>query len=67
VPTHQIQYLRPEQALAIINEIPIGYWPLGLVEWHGPHLPFGVDAFNAEAVAIRAAEEGAALYSPQPI
>lgn len=60
----QIQYLRPEQVLAIIREKPIAYWPLGLVEWHGPHLPFGVDAFNAEAVAVRAAEEGGGLVFP---
>ena len=62
--TRQIQYLRPDQILAIIQEKPIAYWPLGLVEWHGPHLPFGVDAFNAEAVAIRAANEGGGLVFP---
>jgi creatinine amidohydrolase len=50
--------------LAIIHEKPVAYWPLGLVEWHGPHLPFGVDAFNAEAVAFRAAEEGGGLLFP---
>lgn len=64
MPACQIQYLRPEQVLAILQEKAVAYWPLGLVEWHGPHLPFGVDAFNAEAVAIRAAEEGGGLVFP---
>ena len=60
----QIQYLRPEQVLAELKKRPVAFWPLGLVEWHGPHLPFGVDAINAEAVAIRAAERGGGLVMP---
>lgn len=62
--THQIQYLRPDQVLALLQEKPVGYWPLGLVEWHGPHLPLGVDSFNAEAVAIRAAAAGGGIVFP---
>ncbi|MDX1416694.1 MAG: creatininase family protein [Candidatus Promineifilaceae bacterium] len=62
--SQQIQFLRPEQVTAIIKEKPVAYWPLGLIEWHGPHLPFGVDAFNAEAVAVRAAEIGGGLVFP---
>lgn len=62
--SHQIQHLRPGQVLTLIKEKPVAYWPLGLVEWHGPHLPFGVDAFNAEAVALRAAKERGGLVFP---
>jgi creatinine amidohydrolase len=62
--SYQIQHLRPDQVLAILKEKPVAYWPLGLVEWHGPHLPFGVDAFNAEAVAIRVAETIGGLVFP---
>ena len=62
--SRQIQHLRPDQILALIKEKPVAYWPLGLVEWHGPHLPLGVDAFNAEAVALRAANEGGGLLFP---
>jgi creatinine amidohydrolase len=62
--SRQIQHLRPDQVLTLIKEKPVAYWPLGLVEWHGPHLPFGVDAFNAEAVALRAAKEGGGLVFP---
>ena len=30
--------------------------PIGCVEWHGPHLPTGIDAFAADTIAVRAAE-----------
>ena len=61
--SHQIQHLRPDQAFTLLQEKPVAYWPLGLIEWHGPHLPFGVDAFNAEAVALRAAEKGGRVFT----
>ncbi len=62
--SRQIQHLRPDQILAILKEKPVAYWPLGLLEWHGPHLPLGVDSFNAEAVALRAAESGGGIVFP---
>lgn len=62
--TRQIHYLRPQEILAEMVRFPVVYWPLGLIEWHGPHLPLGVDAFNAEAVALRAAEAGGGLVMP---
>lgn len=62
--SRQIHYLRPQEVLAEIGRFPVVYWPLGLIEWHGPHLPLGVDAFNAEAVALRAAEAGGGLVMP---
>jgi creatinine amidohydrolase len=62
--TRQIQYLRPDEILPELHRVPAAYLPLGLIEWHGPHLPFGVDAFNAEAIAIRAAEQSGGLVLP---
>jgi len=38
--------------------------PLGPLEWHGPHLPLGVDALNAEAVAWRVAQEVGGVVLP---
>ncbi len=60
----QLQYLRPDQILPELQRAPLVYLPLGLLEWHGPHLPLGVDAFNAEAVALRAAEISGGLVLP---
>lgn len=62
--TRQIQYLRPEEILPEIAKTPVAYLPLGLLEWHGPHLPLGVDSFNAEAVALRAAAISGGLVMP---
>ena len=31
-------------------------WPLGVIEEHGPHMPLGVDIYNAYAVFRRVAE-----------
>ena len=62
--TRQLQYLRPAEVLAELATAPVAYLPLGLLEWHGPHLPLGVDAFNAEAVALQVAEQTGGLVLP---
>jgi creatinine amidohydrolase len=62
--TRQIQYLRPEEITAEIARVPIAYIPFGLIEWHGPHLPMGMDALHAEYVARAAAEQTGGLVMP---
>ncbi|MFN2135306.1 MAG: creatininase family protein [Candidatus Promineifilaceae bacterium] len=62
--TRQLQFLRPDEIVAEISRAPIVYWPLGLIEWHGPHLPVGVDSLNAQAVALRAADRSGGLVMP---
>lgn len=62
--TRLIQHLRPDEILPEIARTPVAYLPLGLLEWHGPHLPLGVDSFNAEAVAQLAAESAGGLVMP---
>lgn len=62
--TRQMQYLRPDEIRAELARTPAAYLPLGLLEWHGPHLPYGVDALNAEAVALAAAEIAGGLVLP---
>jgi len=62
--TRRIELLRPQEILAEIDRCPVVYWPLGLIEWHGPHLPTGTDALNAEAAAHLAAEWGGGLVMP---
>ncbi len=42
----------------------IVYLPVGPLEWHGPHLPLGVDAFNAENATTMAAERTGGLVLP---
>jgi creatinine amidohydrolase len=62
--TRRVEQLRPQEILAEIERCPVVYWPLGLIEWHGPHLPTGTDALNAEATARLAAKKGGGLVMP---
>jgi creatinine amidohydrolase len=62
--TRHIAHLRPDEILPELQATPVAYLPFGLLEWHGPHLPLGVDSFNAEAVAARAAEQTGGLIMP---
>ena len=40
--------LRPDQLEAQLEESPIAFWPLGLLEHHGWHLPIGFDGIKAQ-------------------
>lgn len=62
--TRRIQYLCPDEVLAEMKRAPVAYQPCGLLEWHGPHLPLGVDSLNAEHVALMAAERSGGLVMP---
>jgi creatinine amidohydrolase len=60
----RVQMLRPGQLMAERERVPLAFLPLGPLEWHGPHLPFGVDPLNAEAVALRVAQEVGGVVLP---
>lgn len=48
----RIAFLRPGEIADRLAEMPVVYIPIGPLEWHGPHLPFGTDPLNAENVAL---------------
>jgi creatinine amidohydrolase len=56
--------LRPDQIEAIIAATPVAYVPWGALEWHGPHLPLGLDGFTAEALAERVAQRAGGVVLP---
>ena len=60
----RLQMLRPQQVLSEKSRAPLAFLPLGPLEWHGPHLPLGVDPLNAEAVAVRVAQEVGGVVVP---
>jgi creatinine amidohydrolase len=62
--TQQIAYLRPEQILQEMQRCPAVYLPIGPLEWHGPHLPLGVDPLNAENAALQSAAQTGGLVFP---
>lgn len=59
-----LQDVLPHQVKKAIDE----QWPLlvpaGTVEYHGPHLPFGVDTFIVEELCRRVAERVKCLIAP---
>jgi len=46
------------------EKLPLIFLPIGLLEWHGPHLPLGVDGINAERVAVGAAQRIGGVVLP---
>jgi len=56
--------LRPDELDAIMAVVPVAYVPWGALEWHGPHLPFGVDGFTAEGLAERVARAVGGVLLP---
>lgn len=53
---NQFEFMRPAEIVEEKKRCPLVYLPLGPLEWHGPHLPMGVDPLNAKAAALRCAE-----------
>ncbi|MCX7028556.1 MAG: creatininase family protein [Spirochaetes bacterium] len=48
------EWLRPDELVAERARCPLVFLPVGPLEYHGPHLPLGVDAINAGRVAREA-------------
>ncbi|MGH3267001.1 MAG: creatininase family protein, partial [Trebonia sp.] len=56
--------LRPAEMRAAAAHLNLAYVPMGPLEFHGEHLPFGVDAFEAHGLCVRAAEAGGGVVLP---
>ncbi len=48
----------------LMDEAPVAYAPIGTLEYHGPHLPFGVDGVTAHELALRAAQTSGGVVLP---
>ena len=62
--TVQFELLRPAEIIAERERFPVVLQPLGPLEWHGPHLPYGTDPLHAETVARRTAQEMGGVVMP---
>lgn len=51
----EVQYLRPDQVIKAREERSLIFLPVGPIEWHGPHLPLGVDPLRAHFAAVAVA------------
>jgi creatinine amidohydrolase len=58
------ELMRPDQVVAARDRLQAAYVPIGPLEWHGPHLPLGLDGLHAHEVALRAAEAVGGVVLP---
>ena len=58
------QCLRPGELIAERERCPLVYLPIGPLEWHGPHLPYGTDALNAQEASYRLARKTGGVVLP---
>jgi creatinine amidohydrolase len=56
--------LRPDQLQRVVAATPVAYWPLGLLEHHGWHLPVGFDGIKADRLCVRMAERTGGVVLP---
>jgi creatinine amidohydrolase len=61
---HQFELLLPWQLREIIAKRPVTYIPLGTYEWHGEHLPVGLDSLTSHGICLRAAEIDGGVVMP---
>jgi len=60
----RIEYLSAPEVREQMFVSNLLYIPIGPLEWHGPHLPYGTDPLNAYALACRAAQLFGGLVHP---
>lgn len=57
-------YMIPDEMVRRREQCPIAYLPVGSLEWHGSHLPFGTDCMTVENIAVRAAQRAGGVVFP---
>ncbi|MBT5872740.1 MAG: creatininase family protein [Candidatus Latescibacteria bacterium] len=61
---HYYHELRPDELAECRDTSPVAYWPLGLLEHHGWHLPVGFDGIKADRICVRLAERTGGVIFP---
>jgi hypothetical protein len=49
----EYELMTPDEVIAAREKAPVAFVPVGPIEWHGPHLPLGIDGLHAHGVAVR--------------
>ncbi len=60
----QIERLAPGEIYAALEKKSLVFLPLGAIEWHGLHLPIGLDSLTSHGICLRAAERIGGLVMP---
>jgi len=56
--------MSPYEFNNVMEKSPIAYIPFGTVEWHGPHLPLGVDTLKIQAFVSKAVSISGGIVFP---
>ncbi len=56
--------LHPRELSERVERVPLAYVPIGTLEFHGEHLPVGVDSFEAHGLCLRAAARSGGVVLP---
>lgn len=64
ISTRQLERLHPDQIYAALDDESIIYIPLGAIEWHGLHLPIGLDSMTSHGLCLRVADLCGGLVMP---
>lgn len=62
--TAAVERLSPQEIDERLAAASVAYLPLGSLEFHGPHLPIGLDALTAYGLCLRAAEASGGIVLP---
>lgn len=60
----QMERLNPVQLDKALEKKSLVYLPLGALEWHGLHLPIGLDSLTSHGICLRAANTTGGLVMP---
>lgn len=63
-PPVAVERLNPDEIAARLSVAPVVYMPLGSLEFHGPHLPIGLDALTAHGLCCAAAARAGGVVLP---
>lgn len=54
---YKYEEMLPQEFLEKVKELPVFFVPTGLLEWHGDHLPLGLDGLKAHGLCMAAAKK----------
>ena len=54
--THKYGELKPAEMARLVSDVGVAVLPIGSLEWHGNHLPYGVDGILAESFSEKLAD-----------
>ncbi len=62
---HRMEDMTPAEFREAVSRRPVFILPTGILEWHGDHLPLGLDALKMKGIAERLAQQADAILLPQ--